>query len=181
MRKFILGVAAVAALALPAAASADVARYQVQTATFTAVQPAGVFSQFDNVWTHSLTVTTNPCDGTFSGTGFQNGADQSTTLVDQPVNVSGTFNADGTVTLSETRPSDGVSWTLTNAVTDNNTVNLGTLTFPNDPGYLLEFKVSAPTFTDSTHFKNHGQYVSSVGGGSDAAHSCIGMPVNSSR
>ncbi len=28
-----------------------------------------------------------------------------------------------------------------------------------------------------SNFKNHGDYVSSVGGGSDAAHSCIGMPV----
>jgi hypothetical protein len=34
------------------------------------------------------------------------------------------------------------------------------------------------TFTLTTsNYKNHGDYVSSVGGGSDAAHSCIGMPV----
>ena len=32
--------------------------------------------------------------------------------------------------------------------------------------------------TALTHFKNHGEYVSSQGGGSDAAHSCIGMPIH---
>ncbi len=37
-------------------------------------------------------------------------------------------------------------------------------------------QVSATT-ADLTHFKNHGDYVSSQGGGSDAAHSCIGMPI----
>jgi hypothetical protein len=26
--------------------------------------------------------------------------------------------------------------------------------------------------------KNHGDYVSSLGGGDDAAHSCIGMPIH---
>ena len=30
-----------------------------------------------------------------------------------------------------------------------------------------------------SNFKNHGEYVSSQVGGSDAAHSCIGMPINS--
>jgi hypothetical protein len=41
----------------------------------------------------------------------------------------------------------------------------------------LEFKVSK-TMVASSNFKNHGDYVSSQGGGSDAAHSCIGMPVH---
>ena len=35
----------------------------------------------------------------------------------------------------------------------------------------LSFKLT------TTNFKNHGDYVSSQGGGSDAAHSCIGMPI----
>jgi hypothetical protein len=29
-----------------------------------------------------------------------------------------------------------------------------------------------------SNFKNHGDYVSSQGGGDDAAHSCIGMPTH---
>jgi hypothetical protein len=34
----------------------------------------------------------------------------------------------------------------------------------------------APVFTAITDYANHGAYVSANGGGSDAAHSCIGMP-----
>ena len=46
---------------------------------------------------------------------------------------------------------------------------------------IVEMKASAPTnVVDSTNYKNHGEYVSSQGGGSDAAHSCIGMPIQSS-
>ena len=30
----------------------------------------------------------------------------------------------------------------------------------------------------SSNYRNHGEYVSSQGGGSDAAHSCIGMPIH---
>src|SRR6185369_14981818 len=62
MRKLIpvaASIAAIAALAAPSLASADVARYQSQTSTFTTTQPAGAFSQFDNVWTHNYKVTIN--------------------------------------------------------------------------------------------------------------------------
>ena len=66
---------AIASLAVPALASADVARYQSETATFTMVQPAGMcIGQFDNVWTHNYTVKVNPCDSTFSGTGVETGS-----------------------------------------------------------------------------------------------------------
>lgn len=41
----------------------------------------------------------------------------------------------------------------------------------------LEVRVSKTTPIATTNYKNHGEYVSSVGGGSDAAHSCIGMPI----
>jgi hypothetical protein len=33
------------------------------------------------------------------------------------------------------------------------------------------------TNVTTSNYKNHGEYVSSKGGGSDAAHSCIGMPI----
>jgi len=46
---------------------------------------------------------------------------------------------------------------------------------------VLEFKVTKPVFTNVSNWKNHGQYVSAQGGGADAAHSCIGMPINSAR
>ena len=42
----------------------------------------------------------------------------------------------------------------------------------------IEMKVTKPVFTNTSTFKNHGEYVSSMGGGADAAHSCIGMPIH---
>ena len=42
-------------------------------------------------------------------------------------------------------------------------------------------KVTKPKVIESSNYKNHGQYVKAMGGGSDAAHSCIGMPINSSK
>ena len=67
MRRLILIGMAVAMLVIPAVSSADVQRYQTQTATFTAIQPANEYSQWSHLWTRDFTVTTNPCDGTFSG------------------------------------------------------------------------------------------------------------------
>ena len=37
------------------------------------------------------------------------------------------------------------------------------------------------TINSTSSYKNHGDYVSAVGGGAAAAHSCIGMPINSSN
>src|SRR5436190_16975409 len=62
-------------MALAATASADVPRYQSQTATFTRDSSAGAVGQWDNVWTHDYKVTVNPCDGTFTGTGKVDGHD----------------------------------------------------------------------------------------------------------
>jgi len=180
MRKLIpvaASIAAIAALAAPSLASADVARYQSQTATFTTTQPAGAFSQFDNVWTHNYKVTINPCDNTFSGTGVETGQDQNGSKTFNET-VTGTFNADGTTSLVNTRD-DGVVWSLTNAKTDDS-VTLAQLLAPAGPS-LLEFKVTPRVITSTSTYKNHGEYVSSQGGGSDAAHSCIGMPINSSK
>ena len=35
--------------------------------------------------------------------------------------------------------------------------------------------------TDSTQYKNHGDYVKQAGDRADAAHSCIGMPIVSGK
>ena len=67
MKKIIIGVIAVAMLAIPSIASADVARCEasvpvnttVTTATFTALQPKDTVGQFTNVWKHDFTVTVN--------------------------------------------------------------------------------------------------------------------------
>jgi hypothetical protein len=149
-----------------------VARYQPQTATFTTTQPAGAFSRFGNVWTHDYKVTINPCDNTFPGTGVEYGQDQNGAKT-RNENVTGTFSADGTTSLVTTR-NDGVDWSLTNAKADGSGI-LVQLLAPAGPS-LLEFKVTPQVVST---YKNHRDYVCSRGGGSDAAHSCIGMPINS--
>lgn len=47
---------------------------------------------------------------------------------------------------------------------------------PDNIGWEIEPKASAPEYTGDT-YKNHGDYVRSIGGGEDAAHSPIGKPV----
>lgn len=162
MRRLILGLLATLALAAPVATASSAHADVVTTATFTAIQPADQFSQWTNVWTHTFTVTVQ-LDGTFSGTGFQDGHDSSTTLTNEPETVTGRFH-DGVVDMVDTRTSDGVSWSLTNAVTDGDTVNHGVLIVPNIPDYLLEVKVTAPVFTTTGTptpvLANHGDCVS---------------------
>ena len=79
------------------------------------------------------------------------------------------------ISFTANRP-DGVEYSLSNApLNDNTKVTMAT----SNPvvSWALEFKVSA-TKTNTSNYKNHGDYVSSKGGGSDAAHSCIGMPIH---
>ena len=61
-------------------------------------------------------------NGAFNGTGVINGHDSSTTMVDVKETITGTINADGTLSFEATRI-DGVKYSLTNAITDGNTVN----------------------------------------------------------
>ncbi len=92
--------------------------------------------------------------------------------------VTGKFS-NGSVSLTATRDSDGLAYTLTNASTGdlglNAPITIATLNV-NVP-WAIEMKVSAPHFT-SSNYKNHGDYVSSQGDRDDAAHSCIGMPIH---
>ena len=48
-------------------------------------------------------------------------------------------------------------------------------------GQRIEVRISTETTTNTSTYKNHGQYVKAMGGGDDAAHSCIGMPINSNQ
>jgi hypothetical protein len=145
-------------------------------ATFTATEPAGVVGDWSNVWTHTFKVNVNPCDNTFTGTGVQTGHDVQGDIPDQHETISGSFG-NGTASFTVVGHDNSIQWSLANATTDGRTINLAT----SDPvvNYPVQFKVTAPVFTTTSDYKNHGQYVSSLGGGSDAAHSCIGMPVNS--
>ena len=147
----------------------------MQSMTITAVQPEDRYHQWDDVWTHTYNVTLNPCDGSFSGTGSQvgdiNGAYGTQTV---------TGHLDGnTVSLAATRD-DGINWTMSGPIGDAliaavKNADGSVLSTPD----AIEFKVSKTTPIATTNYKNHGEYVSAMGGGADAAHSCIGMPVKS--
>jgi hypothetical protein len=172
MKKIILmvAVAAAAVLALAATASADVARYQTQSMTLTAVQPEGAVGQWQNVWTHTYTAELNPCDGSFSGVGSLSG-----TINGFYSNETITGHVDGnTVSFTATRPLDGVVYSVANAPLDNSTVTMATST-PAVP-WALEVKVGA-TMTAASDYRNHGDYVKQSADKGDAAHSCIGMPI----
>jgi hypothetical protein len=168
-----VAVAAVASTAVIASASAGVERYQSQTATFTVTQPAGQVGQWGNVWTHDYQVKVNPCNGTFTGTGKVYGEDQNGKFSDSET-ISGTFAKDS-VSLTATRNSDNLEYRLVDAPFGD-TVTIATLKV--QVPWKIEMKVTNPIFTNTSNFKNHGGYVSSQGGGFDAAHSCIGMPVS---
>ena len=47
--------------------------------------------------------------------------------------------------------------------------------------WRLELKATTPVITNSTNYKNHGDYVKQSADKNDAAHSCIGMPVTASK
>jgi hypothetical protein len=181
MRKLIVAAVAVAAAAVPALtpalASANVPRCQVpvagSTATFTVTSPV-TLGDWSNVWNHDFTVTVQP-DGSFVGTDLVYNGDPSTGFIEQD---SGTFNSDGTISLNANRPFDYVnSWSLDHAKTDGSITDATTQ--PTVP-WTVEMKVTPPAF-NLTDFRNHGQYVSSQGGGKDAAQSCVGMPLNSAQ
>ena len=174
MKKLILAlvVAALAVMAVASSALAAVERYQTQTMTITAVQPEGAINQFGNVWTHTYNVTLNPCDGSFSGTGSFKGTIGG---VQNDVETISGHIVGNTVSFTASRDSDGLEYSLANAPLDNNTVTHATST-PVAP-WALQFKVSKTT-TNTSEYKNHGDYVKQAGDKADAAHSCIGMPIH---
>jgi hypothetical protein len=212
MRKLIIAGMAVAMLGIiPAAASADVPRCEasvptntvIKTATFTIIQPAQEYKQWNRLWTHSFTVTINPENNTFAGVGEISGDDQNGTFDQQfphdalvpDETVTGTY-AEGKVTLKATRVGDGLVTELANAPTGDMSltapitvatlsINGSTLDTTADP---IEFKVSVPDITEKTtttpgtgSVTNHGQFVKAQGGGKTAAQACAGMPLNSTQ
>jgi hypothetical protein len=186
MRKLIIAGMAVAMLAIiPAAASADVPRCAApvtgpSAATFSVLQPRGAFSQWENVWQHDYTVMVQP-DGSFVGTGseYNREAPADGSVAET---ISGKFDsANNTVTFTALQGSGGqTSYTLTNIKTDGIEVQ-NAVTVPVSPYGVVESKVTAPQFAAPTLTDlNHGEYVSSQGGGKIAAK-CAGMPKNSTQ
>ena len=189
MRKLILGILAIAMLAIPSVASADVPRCEasvpvnttITTATFTAFQPKDTVGQFGNVWKHDYTVIVNS-DGSFSGTGAVSDNGGSVAWTEQ---ITGTFNADKTVVSFDTLPDGGgATFKVTNAPMNNSTVPVESTWTANE----IEFQISPAVVTTATtttpgteSVKNHGQYVKAQGGGKIAAQACAGMPLNSTQ
>jgi hypothetical protein len=163
MKKGIIAVAAaaLASLAIAAWASADVQRYQptaTLVVTLTNAQPGNH---------HTFTITwTNPCGdgGAFTGTGQGSAAAGSPSET-----ISGTLVGDYltfTSVYSSTSSPPGYTYTYAGPLSG------GTL-----GGAAAGYTITASVAAINT-YKNHGDYVSSQGGGSDAAHSCIGMPIH---
>ena len=163
MRKFITAGMAVAMLAIPAVASADVPRHQEQTGTITVKLP-----EYNLV--HTFTnVVVNPCeDGSFTGiagTRDVGGVHEtvSGTIKDGKVEFKAVFTA------SDYQSEVGYEWHTTT------------------PGRALDstglaFDVNIDTSgLKSSNYKNHGDFVKQQTNRNDAAHSCIGMPINSSK
>jgi hypothetical protein len=184
VKKIILGIVAIAMLAIPSIASADVARCRassaVTTATFTTTTPSGA----GGLWTTGFAVTVQP-DGSFSGSGTTVGHDVDGDKSIAEI-VTGKFadtNNDGSadkVSFTSNRPQPlyTATWTLTDAPMDGVTETIATV----NVNWSVAVKVSAPVFTTIPgESQNHGQYVKSQGGGKVAAQACAGMPLNSTQ
>ena len=205
MRKLLIAGMAVAMLAIPAAASADVDRTPVPTttttttkvktaATFTTWQPAGQVGQWDNVFRTDMSVTLGTDEHTFGGTAKVLGTDPNGTL-DYSVEVDGKFSDDYTHVTYTVHPRelDGLSGFVTDAPMDATSKDDGTVSLAKVDSdavtWPLEVRHSAPLFTEVDKINevttytdmNHGQYVSSVGGGSEVAKSNFGMPITAKK
>ena len=146
-----------AVIAGPALAGANgIQRYQVATTSYTIV--------VEGAFIHTFVVAVNPCDDSIAISG-------STPLLSgyyTTETITGTLTAD-VISFSATYDgpySPGFMWT------GSFPVGGGALSGP-----YTGTVTAAPT-TLST-YKNHGDFVSSMGGGPKAAHSCIGMPITS--
>ncbi len=129
------------------------ARYQVATTSYT----VAVLDTF----IHTFVVVANPCDGSIAIAG--------STPIDSGYytteTVTGTLSG-GVITFSSTYDgpyNPGFMWS------GSFPVGGGALS-----GDYTGTVTAAPT--TMTSYKNHGDFVSSMGGGPEAAHSCIGKP-----
>jgi hypothetical protein len=184
MKKIIIGIVAVAMLAIPSVASAGVPRCEasvttgttIKIATFTVNQPRGSVGQFNDVWKHDFKVTVN-ADDTFTGTGTV--TDGVGGAVAWTESITGKFGVN-TITFN-TVPNEGATFSVTDA--QYNTPVLAQSTWTQN---IIEFIISTPVISETTTpgtepVKNHGQYVKAQGGGKIAAQACAGMPLNSSQ
>lgn len=151
-----VAVSAVAIMAFASVASADVARYQTTHSITLDTLYNGVH------FVHHYTIGMNPCvNNSFTG-GEKGGI-----VSGDGETVSGTLNGSSIKIAGAYHDGSGYTWNYSGPLAGGGT---GTDS--------LGLTWNTTFTTDTSNFKNHGEYVSSPGAGSDAAHSCIGMPVH---
>ena len=157
MKKFIIAAGLAAALIVPSMASADVQRNQEQTGTLTVHVAYGDLSSV-----HTYKVEINPCDHTFTGN------DGSSRWAENERITAGTVNGSD-ITFHAVYPGT-YSWDVASGGKGSD-----------NEGRTFDVTTGLTNVKDSTHYKNHGEFVKQSDDKNDAAHSCIGMPVNSSK
>jgi hypothetical protein len=155
MKRLLVSLAAVGLLVGLAAgpvAAAGVQRTQLTTTPYTIV--------VEGTYTHIFAVTTS-CDGTFSGTGTVGSINET---------INSWTVASGMVSFTATYDGTTYSWS------GSFLVGGGSFTGTDTTGQSFPATATPGTPT-TTAWANHGAYVSAMGGGADAAHSCVGMPI----
>lgn len=147
-----------------AAAPGGVDRYQVTNETMTVT-----LNYQGGTYIHVYDITMNPCDMTFAGTGSS--GTWTETIVGSIDPAAGTIHWRATYTNYP----GGYWWDITGTLTTGGFANGAGTDFL---GRYFSGVTGTFVQTGSTDYRNHGDYVSFMGGGSDAAHSCIGMPIN---
>jgi hypothetical protein len=167
-------ISSLAVVGLSSSAGAGVARYQIETLQYTVT--------VEGTYTHSFTVTVDPCNGTFTATGQSPALPAAASVYET---LSGSTDGLGNLSFTATYYNDpaftsptGYWWSFAGSFTDANYDFAGTLTNSSlgQSGLTVTGTMNSASFST---YANHGQYVSSMGGGSDAAHSCVGMPMQS--
>ena len=163
MRRFFVALVALGLLvslsaAPAAAASGGVARYQATTTVYHLMIGSN----------HTFTITFG-CGAILSATGSQD--------VTGPVeDLTATLSSDGTyINISSVYVGgwDGSPYAWTGGFPVAGGTGTATVV-----GTTTTYTFQVLVLSSSTSsYANHGDYVSSMGGGSDAAHSCIGMPI----
>lgn len=147
----------------------SVARYQMETLTFTVV--------LDGAFIHNFTATLNPCNGSFSGTGVNTSDHRKFETI------TGEY-AGGMLSYTATQYSGPTPeyevqgpWGTVSPVTISSGSGSGTVWVfsATNTGSIL---VSSLTVSESTSYASHGAFVSQ-NPGADSAMSCIGMPMQS--
>jgi hypothetical protein len=159
-----------AGLMAMAPAVADVPRYQTATINFSTDVGPGIDQ-------HDYTMSYNPCDGTLQGTGVEAvfGYDESLmcSLAGGVLSCDGEYHANATSGTTY----DGYQFTYTAPFDLSGTPTSGTAT-ASGTDYPTEFIVTGMV---SSIWRNHGAFVSAQPDKKDAAHSCIGMPINAQK